>query len=189
MRVMKGQACITVRCPCCYLKGPDLPASAMPRQEYISLSRGNNDPFSLVSHHGASAQSDGMIFERQASPRQAAGRRRQTFDAGLARAAGIFMADFIRYAGLRGARAALLVALGAVLDSAGLILLVPLIGIVVAAPADTGAVVRLLAAVGVEGRIARLVVLLLCFTVLAGGRGPGRGGARIPLAEVGGGVC
>jgi len=156
----------------------------MPRQEYISLSRGNNDAFSLVSHHGALAQSDGMIFERQASPQQAAGRRQQTFDAGLVRAAGIFMADFIRYAGLRGARAALLVALGAALDSAGLILLVPLIGIVVAAPADTGTVVRLLAAVGVEGRVARLVVLLLCFTVLAGARALGQWKRDIALAKL-----
>jgi ATP-binding cassette, subfamily C, bacterial len=81
-----------------------------------------------------------------------------------------FLADFARYAGHRAAVATLLVAAGAVFESLGLVLLIPILGVVVDSGKATGGFHRmakvLFDAVGAQTQFARLACLLGVFGVL-----------------------
>ena len=81
-----------------------------------------------------------------------------------------FLADFARYAGRGGVVAALLVAAGAVFESLGLLLLIPILGMVVSSGKSGGAFHRISAAffeaVGAQTQFARLAMLLATFGVL-----------------------
>jgi ATP-binding cassette subfamily C protein len=87
----------------------------------------------------------------------------------LKSAAAIFRA-FGSFAGWRGVRAGLLVAGGAVLDGAGLLLLVPILGVVVAAAeghSKQGFVAETLARTGAVTPVAQLLVLISIFVALS----------------------
>jgi ATP-binding cassette, subfamily C, bacterial len=81
----------------------------------------------------------------------------------------VFLTDFARYAGRGGLVAGLLVAVGAVFESLGLVLLVPILAVVV----DTGRgggyrriAAQLFTAVGAQTQFARLLLLLSIFAAL-----------------------
>jgi ABC-type multidrug transport system fused ATPase/permease subunit len=75
-----------------------------------------------------------------------------------------FIRDIAAYAGRRGVVAGGLVALGALLEGLGLVLLVPLLGLVFGpAPA---VVERTFAALGIHGALGRLAVVLAAFSLL-----------------------
>lgn len=82
----------------------------------------------------------------------------------LASAGKLLLASVAHYAGWRGVRAAALVAAGAVLDGAGLLLLVPIIGAVV--EPERGAVARTLARLGAATPLAQLAVLVAAFVAV-----------------------
>jgi ATP-binding cassette subfamily C protein len=81
-----------------------------------------------------------------------------------------FLADFARYAGRRAIGAGLLVAAGAVFESLGLVLLIPILGVVVDSGKGTGAFRRtasvLFEATGAQTQFARLALLLAVFGLL-----------------------
>ena len=82
----------------------------------------------------------------------------------------VFLTDFARYAGRGGVAAALLVAAGAVFESLGLLLLVPILGVVADTGRGGGAYHRIAAnlfgAVGAQTQFARLLLLLAIFGLL-----------------------
>lgn len=86
----------------------------------------------------------------------------------LARSVSGFAGAFSRYAGWAGARAAVLVAVSAVLDGAGIFLLVPIIGVVVEAnPGGWGNwFAQILRGLGAETPVAQLVWLIAAFVVV-----------------------
>jgi ATP-binding cassette, subfamily C, bacterial len=81
-----------------------------------------------------------------------------------------FLIDFARYARGEGVVAALLVGAGAIFESLGLVLLIPILGVVVDAGRATGGLRQLTAglfdAVGARSQLARLVLLLAIFAAL-----------------------
>jgi len=81
-----------------------------------------------------------------------------------------FFRDFLAFAGKRSAVAVLLVASGALLEGLGLVLLVPLLGLVFGTGKNTGwmhrAAEALFAAAGVETPFARLALLIGLFAAL-----------------------
>ena len=81
-----------------------------------------------------------------------------------------FLADFARFAGWRGVRAALLVAAGSLLEGIGLVLVIPLLGVIIRSSATGGLIQRtsqaLFAFVGVSGTLERLALLLAIFAAL-----------------------
>ena len=84
-------------------------------------------------------------------------------------AARAFAAEFLGYAGRRAIWAAVAVSFGALLESAGLLLIIPLLGIVMADGAGSGrlaAIARLFARHGIVTPPARLAVLLAGFIVV-----------------------
>lgn len=85
----------------------------------------------------------------------------------LLRATGDFVGAFARYAGLRGWIAAGLVAGGAVLDGAGLLLLIPIVDAVVSRGNHSSRTTALLETIGVQTPLARLAVLLGLFVLLS----------------------
>lgn len=82
----------------------------------------------------------------------------------------IFLADFARFAGRKGIAAAVFVALGAVLEGLGLVLIVPLLGIVTAAGTPFGrlesAAASAFAVAGVASPTGKLALLLALFGAL-----------------------
>jgi ATP-binding cassette subfamily C protein len=91
---------------------------------------------------------------------------------GLARAGSGFIGAFADYAGWRGVRAGALVAVSAILDGAGLLLLVPIIGVVVEAStgATGGRVSQTLRAFGAETPVAQLAALIAIFVAVSAAR-------------------
>ncbi|PXA84568.1 hypothetical protein DMC47_40025 [Nostoc sp. 3335mG] len=83
----------------------------------------------------------------------------------LRRAVGGMTGAFARYAGWRGVRAGLLVAAGAVLDGAGLLLLVPIIGVVV--EGGSGVISSTLRQVGLTTPVQQLAALISAFVLLS----------------------
>ena len=81
-----------------------------------------------------------------------------------------FLTDFARYAGGKGVAAALLVGVGAVFESLGLVLLIPILGVVVESGKATDGFhqvsARLFEAVGAHSQFARLLLLLAIFAGL-----------------------
>jgi ATP-binding cassette subfamily C protein len=81
-----------------------------------------------------------------------------------------FMHDFARYSGRKGVIAAICVGLGALLESFGLILLIPVLAVVLDNGKKTGwlaaAAAHLFAGVGAETRFQELALLLSLFAVL-----------------------
>jgi ATP-binding cassette subfamily C protein len=81
-----------------------------------------------------------------------------------------FLLDFVTFAGRKGVFAAIFVALGAVLEGLGLILLVPLLGIVIGSGLPPGRLARAAAAVfslfQVERPLGQLTLLLAIFGAL-----------------------
>lgn len=90
----------------------------------------------------------------------------------LARAASGFIGAFTGYAGWRGVRAGALVAAGAVLDGAGLLLLVPIISVVVEASAGGGSgyVSQTLRGLGAATPAAQLGILIAAFVAVSATR-------------------
>ena len=89
---------------------------------------------------------------------------------GLMRLATDFVAAFVRFAGRKGAVAALFVVLGAMMEGFGLLLIVPLLGIVIGG-ADGGgriqhAAMTVFAAFGIAAPFGRLALLLGVFSLL-----------------------
>ena len=82
----------------------------------------------------------------------------------------VFLTAFARYAGRRGVVAGLLVAAGAVFESLGLVLLIPILGVVIDAGRSAGALHRvagaLFGALGVQTQFGRLLLLLAIFALL-----------------------
>jgi ATP-binding cassette, subfamily C, bacterial len=83
----------------------------------------------------------------------------------------IFLRDFARFARLKGIVAAVFVALGAMLESFGLVLLIPFLGVVFGAgPAATGGLQNyanaLLNQLGASTALGRMIVLLIIFGTL-----------------------
>src|ERR1700676_733187 len=82
----------------------------------------------------------------------------------------IFLYEFASFAGRKGISAALLVAVGAVLEALSLILLIPLISLAIGSDLPAGRIGRAAAAtlrfVGVETPLGRLALLLGVFGVL-----------------------
>ena len=78
--------------------------------------------------------------------------------------------DFMRYAGWRGAHAALLIGAGSLLEGVGLVLVIPLLGVIIHTNAAGGAVQRASQRVfeffGVSGTLERLGLLLTIFALL-----------------------
>jgi ATP-binding cassette subfamily C protein len=107
-------------------------------------------------------------------------------DPTLTKAAGIFLADLARFAGPGGVTTAFWVGLGAVLDSFGLLLLVPIIGVVIGASSGkyAAAIEALFRPLGIESRIEKLVILLLCFALLVVLRAIGQWKRDIALAKL-----
>ena len=85
----------------------------------------------------------------------------------LLRATRDFFGSFARYAGIRGWIGAGLVGLGAVLDGAGLLLLIPIIDAVVSTSGKPSRTTLMLDAAGAHTPLARLGVMLLLFVGLA----------------------
>ena len=88
----------------------------------------------------------------------------------LARSVSAFVGAFADFAGWRGVRAGALVAVSAVFDGAGLLLLVPIISVVVEASAGHlggGRVSRVLTSVGAEGPVEQLSWLIGAFVTLS----------------------
>src|SRR5665647_1397004 len=81
-----------------------------------------------------------------------------------------FLREFAAYAGRRGIAATVLVALGAVLEGLGLVLIVPLLGIVIGSPQAGGRLGILTLAVfqrlGIERPLGQLALLLGLFSAL-----------------------
>jgi ABC-type multidrug transport system fused ATPase/permease subunit len=81
-----------------------------------------------------------------------------------------FLGDFLRYAGSGAIVAGLLVAAGAVFESLGLVLLIPILGVVVGSGKSAGAFRRIAAplfqATAAQSPFARLVLLLAIFGAL-----------------------
>ncbi|HVM99013.1 MAG TPA: ABC transporter ATP-binding protein [Caulobacteraceae bacterium] len=99
-------------------------------------------------------------------PQHAAAARR-----GFAPSLTAFLGDFARYAGRQGAVAALLVGAGAVFESVGIVLLVPILGVVAGGKPGGGgalrsAAERTFAAIGAQTPLQRLAVLLAAFGAL-----------------------
>jgi ATP-binding cassette subfamily C protein len=87
----------------------------------------------------------------------------------LTRSTAAIFGAFTDYAGWRAVRAGVLIASGAVLDGANLLLLVPILGVVVAASSGApqhGVASQLFAALGLHGPIGQLLVLLAVFVAL-----------------------
>lgn len=78
-----------------------------------------------------------------------------------------FFGSFARYAGLKGWAAGALVGLAAILDGAGLLLLIPIIDAVVAAPGKPSRTTMLLEAAGAHTPLVRLAIMLALFVALA----------------------
>jgi len=83
---------------------------------------------------------------------------------------GAFLTDFARYAGRGGVAAGVLVAAGAVFESLGLVLLIPILGVVVDTGNSAGGLHRITAnlfgAVGARSQFERLLLLLAIFAAL-----------------------
>ena len=81
-----------------------------------------------------------------------------------------FASDFIVFAGRKGVVAGLFVGLGAVVEGLGLVLLVPLLGIVIGSGPSSGWLARAMAALfdlfAVDSRFGKLTLLLALFGVL-----------------------
>src|SRR5690242_6224505 len=101
--------------------------------------------------------------------------RIRSFEGGLARDAAGFLRAFIGFAGWRAAGGAALLAIGALVDGVGLLLLVPILGIVTATmggPASGGRFVAPLAHVLRSlGQNERLLILLGVFASVMLARG------------------
>ncbi|HEX6858918.1 MAG TPA: ABC transporter ATP-binding protein [Caulobacteraceae bacterium] len=83
------------------------------------------------------------------------------------RSAGAFAADFARFAGSQGLLAVALVLCGVIVEGAGVVLLIPILGLVVGNAGGAGAVaLKALDAAGVHGRSSQLIALLGAFLVL-----------------------
>ena len=91
-------------------------------------------------------------------------------DAGLQKQARRFLGDFAAFAGMEGVWGAVLAIAGAAFEGVGLVLLVPLLGIVTASGSAPGwiqrAALRILETTGAHTRTAQLSVLLGAFAVL-----------------------
>jgi ATP-binding cassette subfamily C protein len=91
-------------------------------------------------------------------------------DSGFQKQARRFLGDFAAFAGMEGVRGAALAIAGAVFESVGLVLLVPLLSIVTASGGTPGwihrAALRILGITGAQSRIAQLSVLLGAFAAL-----------------------
>jgi len=85
----------------------------------------------------------------------------------LLRATRDFFGSFAHYAGVQGWIAGGLVGLGAILDGAGLLLLIPIIDAVVATPGKPSRVTTLLDTAGAHTPFARLAVMLAFFVALS----------------------
>ncbi|MFA5962613.1 MAG: ABC transporter ATP-binding protein [Sphingomonas sp.] len=85
----------------------------------------------------------------------------------LLRATRAFFGSFARYAGHKGWLAGGLVGLAAILDGAGLLLLIPIIDAVVATPGKPSRTAALLDAAGAHTPLARLAVMLASFVALS----------------------
>jgi len=85
----------------------------------------------------------------------------------LLRATRDFFGSFAHYAGVKGWIAGGLVGLGAILDGAGLLLLIPIIDAVVATPGKPSRVTTLLDTAGAHTPFARLAVMLAFFVALS----------------------
>lgn len=85
----------------------------------------------------------------------------------LLRATRAFFGSFGRYAGIKGWVAGGLVGLAALLDGAGLLLLIPIIDAVVAAPGKPSRTTALLDTAGAHTPLARLAVMLALFVALS----------------------
>ncbi|HSI16780.1 MAG TPA: ABC transporter ATP-binding protein [Sphingomonas sp.] len=85
----------------------------------------------------------------------------------LLRATRDFFGSFAHYAGAKGWIAGGLVGLGAILDGAGLLLLIPIIDAVVATPGKPSRVTTLLDTAGAHTPFARLAVMLAFFVALS----------------------
>lgn len=90
--------------------------------------------------------------------------------AGIAHDLRRFLGDFIAYAGRKSIVAAAFVVLGALLEGLGLVLLVPLLGIVIGPGAPSGRLASSMAEVsglfGIESRFGQLTLMLILFGVL-----------------------
>src|SRR6476660_9111703 len=88
----------------------------------------------------------------------------------LAAAAQIFLRDFSRFAGPKGIVAAIFVTVGAVLEGASVLLIVPLLGIVLSTGSASGwlqqSVTYVFDALSIETAFWRLALLLAAFGVL-----------------------
>ena len=89
---------------------------------------------------------------------------------GFRKSALAFARDFAAYAGIRGRNVAILVALGAVLEGFGLLLLIPILAVAAGTVAGNGWLVRAIntvfAGVRLETRLERLAFLLIVFAGL-----------------------
>jgi ABC-type multidrug transport system fused ATPase/permease subunit len=85
----------------------------------------------------------------------------------LLRATRAFFGSFARYAGHKGWVAGGLVGLAAILDGAGLLLLIPIIDAVVGSPGKPSRTTALLDAAGAHTPLARLTVMLAMFVALS----------------------
>ena len=85
----------------------------------------------------------------------------------LLRATRDFFGSFAHYAGVRGWVGAGLVGLSAVLDGAGLLLLIPIIDAVVSSPGKPTRIALMLESAGAHTPLVRLAVMLFLFVVLA----------------------
>ena len=90
----------------------------------------------------------------------------RAFAAGLRQ----FVRDFTSYAGRRGLVAAILMALGAVFESLGLVLIIPLVGVVMGSDLSSGRLGRTASALfhrlGIERPFGQLSLLLGIFAAL-----------------------
>src|SRR6266481_4555391 len=126
-----------------------------------------------ISADDARSSSVSDIFSQTEPDRAGSVRRviavdtRQSDAAGFMRSARAFFLEFCRYAKGDGIVAGLLVAGGAVLEGVGLVLLVPVLGIVMdgAGGRDwiAAQAVRIFEYWGIDGRGERLALLLACF--------------------------
>jgi ATP-binding cassette, subfamily C, bacterial len=114
------------------------------------------------------------------------GHWRRPADPTLTKAARVFLADLARFAGPGGVTTGFWVALGAILDSFGLLLLVPIIGVVIGASSGkyAAAIEALFRPLGIESRVEKLVILLLCFALLVVLRAIGQWKRDIGLAKL-----
>src|SRR6202044_790871 len=81
-----------------------------------------------------------------------------------------FLSDFVAFAGRKGATAAVLVGVGAVLEAFSLVLIIPLISLAIGSDLPSGRIGRAATAalrlLGVEAPFARLALLLCIFAAL-----------------------